>query len=365
MKICHITTVHPLFDTRIFYKECCSLVKAGFEVHLVVQHDKEEIIDGIHVHPLPRPKSRIERMLKLRKLAYEKAVVVNAEIYHFHDPELIPVGLKLKRLGKKVVYDVHEDVPRQILTKQYLNRYIRPVVSKVFELYENYAARKFDAIVTATPHIRDRFSKLNRNTVDINNFPKLNELFSSADWNSRKNEISYVGGISEIRGIIELVKALEYTNTTLHLAGNFENEELRRKIMSLRGWQRVKYYGFVNREQIREILKQLKIGIVPLHPTNNYVNALPVKMFEYMSAGIPVIASNFPLWKDIIEKNKCGVCVDPLSPKEIANAINFLLSNDDIAKEYGKNARTIIEKKYNWEIEERKLIKLYESLLKG
>ena len=363
VKVCHLSTVHPVFDTRIFQKECKSLANAGYEVHLIIQNDKDENIEGIYIHSLPKPKNRIERLTKIRRLAYQKAIEINAAIYHFHDPELIPIGLKLKKLGKKVIYDVHEDVPRQILTKPYLNKFLKPIVSKTFEIYENYASKKFDAIITATPHIRDRFLKINKNTIDINNFPKLEELYEPVKWKNRKNEICYIGGITRIRGIIELVKALEYVDTTLHLAGNFESEKLKKEVMSLPGWKKVKYYGFVNRGEVKGILKHVKIGMVTLHPTVNYLDSLPVKMFEYMSAGIPVIASKFPLWQDIVEKNKCGICVDPLNPKEIADAINYLLSNNEIAKEFGENARNLIEEKYNWEIEEKKLIKLYKNLL--
>ena len=120
VKICHITTVHSAFDIRIFYKECVSLTKAGFETHIIAPHLKDEFVNGIFIHSLPKPKNRKERVLKLLNLAFKKAVDLNADIYHFHDPELIPVGLKLKKIGKIVIYDVHEDVPRDILTKEYI-----------------------------------------------------------------------------------------------------------------------------------------------------------------------------------------------------------------------------------------------------
>jgi len=363
IKICHITNIHILFDTRIFYKECSSLSKGGYDISLIVQHDKDEIIDGVKIIALPKAKNRKERILKLRKLAFQKAIELNADIYHFHDPELIPIGLKLKELGKKVIYDVHEDVPRQILSKPYINKFIRPIISRIFEFYENSAAKKFDAIIAATPHIRDRFKKINNNTVDINNYPKLDELYEKKDWSLRKNEICYIGGITKIRGIIELIKALEYTDTILHLAGNFESEELESEVKSLPGWHKVKYYGFVGRDKVKDILNTVKIGMVTLHPTSNYIDSQPIKLFEYMSAGIPVICSNFLLWREIVEKNNCGICVAPLNPKEISNAINYLFNNDNTARIIGENGRKLVLEKYNWEKESEKILNIYGAIV--
>jgi len=368
IKICHITTVHPVYDVRIFRKECISLKKYGFDVHLIVPSGGEEYKEGIYIHSLPKSKNRKERMLKIRKLAFEKALEIDADLYHFHDPELIPIGLKLKKLGKKVIYDVHEDVPRQILSKPYLNKWIRPIISQAFEIYENWASKKFDALITATPHIRDRFIKINPNTIDVNNFPILEELFEPVKWENRENAICYIGGISRIRGIVELIKALEYTNITLHLAGNFESKQLKREIMNLKGWKKVKYYGFVDRNKVKDILSKVKAGVLNFLPLPNHIHSQPNKIFEYMSAGIPVVASNFPLWQDIIEKNeygKCGICVDPLNPKEIASAINYLVSNDREAKRMGKIGRRLVEEKYNWENESKKLLKVYQEVLKS
>ncbi len=361
-KICHLTSVHPRYDTRIFFKECKTLSDAGFDVNLIVADGKgDEVVDKINIYDVGKPINRKERMLKTTKKVFEKSLEVNADIYHFHDPELIPIGLKLKKLGKKVIYDVHEDVPRDILSKEYLNKFSRPILSNIFEVYENYAAKKFDYIITATPYIRDRFKKLNPNTIDINNFPLLNEFYSLDLKNNKENAVCYVGGITKIRGIVELIKSLEYVDTTLHLAGEFESEELKKEVENLNGWKKVEYYGFVNREKIKEILSICKIGIVTLFPIKNYLDALPVKLFEYMSASLPVIASNFPLWKEIVEKNKCGICVDPKKPEEIAKAIGYLITHPDEAKKMGENGRKAVLEKYNWEKESEKLLEVYKK----
>ena len=365
-RICHITTVHPRYDVRIFEKECSSLSKAGYLVDLIVADGKgNQTINNIIIHDIGKPLSRKERVLKYPKLAFEKAKEINAELYHIHDPELMRLGINLKKIGAKVIFDAHEDLPKQILNKEYLNRFSRIVLSKLVAIYEKNVCKKFDAIITATPFIRDKFLEINKNTVDINNFPIIKELTNSVKWKDRKDEICYLGGISKTRGIKEIVKAMELVpNIILNLAGTFIEKEVEQEVKSYKGWQKVKELGFLGRKKVAEVLARSKSGLVTLHPTSNYIESYPVKMFEYMAAGLPVIASNFPLWKDIIETHNCGICVDPLNSKEIANAINYIISNPHKAEEMGENGRKIVESKLNWKTQEKKLIELYRKVLK-
>jgi glycosyltransferase involved in cell wall biosynthesis len=361
-KVCHISSVHPINDIRILNKECVSLAKAGFMVSLIaIDADipKQEIINIVHISK-PK-KGRLFRMLFTSKLVYKKALDLNADTYHFHDPELIPYGIKLKRKGKKVIYDVHEDVAKQIMSKYYLPKSLRRLVSSIYERYEKGASKKFDAIITATPFIRNRFINFNKNTIDINNFPILNDE-SLPDWSERKNEICYIGGISKERGIFEMIKSMEQIDARLNLVGVYIPEKIREKLSQMPGWQKVNEYGLLNRKGVWGILSRSKIGIVTLHPILNYINALPVKMFEYMQAGIPVIASDFPLWKEIIANNNCGICVNPLNPDEIITAINKILNDNQTLIEMGKNGRKAIQEKYNWQKEEEKLLLLYNEL---
>lgn len=362
-KVCHLTTVHSPLDDRIFYKECKTLSEAGFDVVLMARHEKDEVIDGIKIKALPKIKNRVKRMLKLPWVALRKAREENAAVYHFHDPELIPAGLMLKLYGKKVIYDVHEDVPRDILSKPYINPYLAVALSHFSEWFEDFSSKRFDAVVTATTHIGTRFSKLNHRTVVVNNYPLLDEMYTPVVWEDRENCVAYVGGISRIRGIKEIVRSLELVDTKLLLAGSFEDDELEHEIKSMRGWEKVKYYGQVGRQKVREILGTARVGLVTLHPVKNYIESMPVKMFEYMSAGIPVVASNFPIWKEIIEGNNCGICVDPLCPEEIANAIEYLLEYSEEAKEMGENGRRAVLSKYNWDLAAQELLKLYSEVL--
>ncbi|HBF87356.1 MAG TPA: glycosyl transferase [Bacteroidales bacterium] len=365
MKICHITTVHDAKDVRIFYKECSSLSKLGHDVYFVVLNGKSEVRNNVTIIGVEsKYNSRIKRMLFGTNMAYKEALKLNADVYHFHDPEFLFHGIKLHRKGKKVIYDAHEDYPRQILGKYYLSAFTKKVLAFLVEKLENYGARRFEGIITATPYIKERYIKLNNNTVDINNFPILEQLPEPSDWNQKSNEICYIGALSRVRGIYEIVKSLETSNCRLNLGGSFdESEKLHFDVKSLQSWGKVNELGFINRNQVNEILKKSKIGMVTLHPIVNYLDSLPVKMFEYMAAGLPVIASDFPLWKSIIEEKNCGICVNPLNPIEISEAINKILSDNNLAKEMGINGRKLVLEQYNWAKEEVKLKIFYSNIL--
>tara|TARA_Y100000589_G_scaffold136859_1_gene130959 strand:- start:69621 stop:70730 length:1110 start_codon:yes stop_codon:yes gene_type:complete len=366
MKICHLTSVHKYNDIRIFVKECSSLAKR-YDVSLVCVNGVNETINNVKIVNVPvNYTGRLQRFTKAVDAVYQKALEVNAEIYHLHDPELLRIAPKLKKKGKKVIYDAHEDLPRQLLSKPYLNKNVAKFLSKMVEWYENKVAKKLDGIITATPHIKERFLKINPNTENINNYPLLEELNLSENQNpfSERKNICYVGGITEIRGIKEMVNALQLTenDVCLDLAGAFSPESLFEQVKILPGWKKVKFHGFVDRKQVAKILSDSFAGLLVLHPTVNHVDSLPIKMFEYMLFGLPVIASDFPLWREIIEKNKCGICVNPLDVEQIANAIDYLFTHPDEAKKMGERGKKLVMENYNWKKEEIKLLNFYEKI---
>ncbi len=365
MKVCHLTSVHHRNDTRIFYKELPALAEAGFNVSVIVADGKgNEQRPGYFIYDAGNSTNRLQRLILTTKKVFKKALELDADIYHFHDPELLLTGKKLKIKGKKVIYDAHEDVPRQILSKYWINKNIRKIISFATERFENSVCKKLDFIITATPFIRERFLKINPNVLDINNFPVLDFEKESPDWSNRENKVCYIGSLTKVRGITELVKSLSYNEgITLELGGTFSPEEYRNEIIKTEGWNRVTEYGFVNRETANIIMASSIAGIVTLHPIINYTDSFPVKMFEYMAAGIPVIASDFPLWKEIVEDNNCGICVNPLDPVQIADAINYINKNPQQAEKMGRNGLKMVEEKYNWEIEKKKLISIYSKLL--
>jgi glycosyltransferase involved in cell wall biosynthesis len=367
IKIAHLSSAHPDLDVRIFHKECNSLANnfdddlIQFEVHLILSGVKERMENEITVHSVPHHnKSRFKRMWSTVNDVYRKALEVDAHVYHLHDPELLRIALKLKRKGKIVIYDAHEDLPRQLMGKSYLK--FKKTISGVFEKYENGIVKKLDAVVTATPFIRDRFLKINKNTIDINNYPLSKEIDLISDVAEKENKVCFIGGISKIRGIYELVQSLEFLDVNLDLAGAI-SEGFKLELQKLKGWQKVNELGYIDRAKSLEVKKTSIAGIVTFLPLPNHINAQPNKIFEYMASGLPVIGSNFPLWKEIIEDNKCGICVNPLDPIEISNAIKFIQENPNEALEMGKRGRVLVAEKYNWNAEERKLFTFYKNLI--
>lgn len=371
MKVCHLTSVHPAEDIRILIKECQTLRDGGHEVVLVVANEPSRDFNGVAIVGVPSPAgNRLLRMVKSPAKVYKAALKQDADVYHFHDSELIPVGLLLKRKGKKVIYDVHEDLPEQVLSKHWIPKVFRKTISKMVKWAEKYAAKRFDAIVTATPTISKRFNTYNSNTETVHNFPILSELITGTELdrkNNGENNIIYIGGITVLRGIKESVRALEKVNdadnkVTLFLAGRFSPEGLKAEIEQYPGWRHVRYLGWLDRDGVKKYLSESKLGLVILHPEPRYVVSYPIKLFEYMSAGIPVIASRFPLWESIVKEEDCGICVDPLNPEEIAEAIKQLLSDPARSRRMGENGRKAVERKYNWENEGETLLKLYSEL---
>lgn len=367
IKVCHLSSAHTRYDIRIYMKECCSLAGAGFAVTYIVADGKgDESKNNVSILDVGVSTGRINRMLAVTRRVLLKARSVDADIYHLHDPELIPIGLILRRSGKKVIFDAHEDFPKQLLTKPYLNKHLAKCMSHFFSIFERWAFRKFNALVAATPSIQTSLAGLNKYVVDINNYPLPGELSSDTiNWELKGNVVCYIGAISSIRGILPLVDAMSLakSDTTLEIAGKFSEVDIKKQVMRHRAWDKCIDHGLVDRGEVKSILERAFAGIVTFLPVPNHTDSQPNKMFEYMSAGIPVIASNFPLWRDIIDGNNCGVCVDPLDAQAIADAIDMLATNLPLAERMGKNGQRAVVESYNWKVEEVKLVSLYSKLV--
>jgi len=364
-RVVHLTTVHGRYDVRIFHKQCRTLTRHGHDVTLVVQDGKgNEKIEGVNIIDLGNPHAnRVRRILFSPWHVWQCIHSLPADIIHFHDPELLPVCLLLKT-SRRLVYDAHEDYPRLILGKHWIHPALRKISAHAFELFEYFATKRLDGIVCATPFIQHRFTQINPICINVNNFPIQDDASSKNLKERTSRTICFPGTIKREYGINELLVALEMLqDVTLILCGPFESSAYKEELMAMPGWKFVDYRGIVTHEQVGRILADCLAGMVTLLPSRTNNDSLPIKMFEYMAAGLPVIASDFFLWKEIVEDTNCGICVNPANPEEIASAIKRVLQYPDLAKSMGQNGRTAVSQKYNWEFESRKLIRLYDNLL--
>lgn len=375
-RICHVSTVHRGVEIRIVRKELASLAAAGYDAHAIIAATPAEVAEaariGVTIHPLEeRPdSSRLGRMTGKMLAAWRQCRQVDATLYHFHDPELIPLGLLLKASGHHVIMDVHEDLANQILTKQWIPAAVRPLVSRCARLAERVGARFYDGVVTASPMQAEFFRDVARRLTTAHNYPLLSELpdiqpeeHGATGERRPSSHVVYVGGISRIRGIAEAINAADKAGVTLILAGTFRTDNDRQLAESQPGWSKVENLGWVDRAGIAQALERSFAGLCALHATPNHVNAEPIKLFEYMAAGIPAIVSTIPTWTPYVEKHDAGICVDPMDVDAIAAAIVALRDDPERAARMGRNGRAAVLAHYNWDTQAKKLVDLYRQIL--
>lgn len=369
-----MTSVHPPFDPRIFHKEVQTLFQAGYEVVLIAPHDKgSESVDGLHIIGLPRYERRFYRPLNWWRIL-RTALRQKADVYHFHDPELLPVGLLVKLLsGRPLVYDVHENYPERILTKEWIPTFLRRVISVLFRYLENSLASFIDALIVVNERLAERFTEKGR-VVIVANYVRIKEkaFFQTAKATyglKRRSYFVYAGLISSDRGVYQCIQAFEALKCDdLHFvcAGRIDEAvrpELRAILDGSTSVPGFRYLGLLPYEAIPCLLQNALAGLLCLQPTPNSILSVPNKLFDYMGASIPVIASDFPYIRDAVKSFDCGILVNPTSSEEISAAMRYLLNHPDEAMKKGENGRIAVEEKYNWESEGRKLLRLYEELL--
>jgi len=363
IRVCHLSSVHPAFDTRVFYKECKSLAESGYDVTLIARHDAYEEVEGVRVVPFRLWKSRVKRILFSPFRMFLLALKQRAQIYHFHDPELMVVGVMLKLWRKKVIYDVHEDVPKQILDKYWIKGlWLRKTLAFITRIFEKCCALFFDRIITATPDIAVNFNP--RKTTAVRNLPLL-ELMDTdleADIKKQKAVVIYAGILSEPRGIKEIVEAMKHIGdeAELWLLGKWQTEAYHRRCRESGGWEYTRFFGQKNQAEAYAYMKLADVGVVNFFPKANHVRALPNKIFEYMAVSLPMVVSNFPYWKENF--SDCALFADPRNPGDIAEQIKRYLGDEQLRRQKGANGRAAIESEYSWEREKDVLIDLYRQL---
>lgn len=364
-----LTTVHPRGDIRIAVKQCATLAASYPKaVELVVADGLgNDQADGIDITDLGRTSSsRLIRPFQGFWRAVGLLFRRRPKVLHFHDPELIPVGFVAKLLGVRVVYDVHEDVPGQISGRLSMAKPLRMFLATGAQAAEWLASRTFDAILCATPHIARRFPP--RKTAVVQNFPIVAELAaaSSVRYADRPRRFVYIGVFTRLRGAAEMLTAVRRPelelNTELKIAGSCHPESLWTELEASTNSAAAEFLGWMGRGQVAELLATARAGLVLFHPVPNHVNSQPNKLFEYMSAGLPIIASDFPLWRELVDGLECGLLVDPQDPRAIAEAMRWILDHPDEAEAMGQRGRQAIESYLNWEHEGRSLLSVYQRI---
>lgn len=368
LKVCHLTSVHPRNDVRVFHKECISLASAGYDTTLVVADGLgDQFINGISIKDVGIPSNRISRIFfttwKVLKVGRKR----NADVYHFHDPELFIVGALLSFSGRKVVFDVHENIVEQIKDKSWLPKVLRFFAAFLFQIF-NILATRFFAIVIAEHSYANIYSRWYSKypVTTVLNYPKLDSLNTFKSFDRSGNEFFYIGGVSNQRGldiILEACSLLDQQDIPfkVHFVGGVSDEEEIKKYPNLKN--KVIFYGRMDLLEGYTISKQCIAGLAILKPIGNYMTSYPTKVFEYMSIGLPIITSNFELYKEVVLGNRVGICVSPTSSIELSEVMTSFINQEYDILGFGKQGVKSVEEKYSWLLEEKKLLNLYDKLL--
>ncbi len=369
IKIIHLTSVHQPYDNRILFKECTTLVNNGYDVVLIAPYDHDEIINGVQLRSVPRLEGRLLRVLITTSRILRKALKENGDIYHIHDPELLPILQLLKFRGKHVIFDMHENMPMALLGKPWIPICLRPMVKFVFSLIERLSLWKCPVIFAENSY-RKHYQWVEVSETILNT-PIAEELLKHVVVKKYDHfTVGYLGRVAQQRGSVitlEVLSKLKQRGCKVHFVCigpvSREHELEVTAIVDSYNLQGVRFHGWQKPNAGWDTLARCHVGLAVLQGKPNYVESYPTKMFEYMGLGLPVIASNFPLYKDIIEKNECGICVNPSDVDEIANAIQWLEQHPEKAEELGEQGLRAINEQFNWNIEASKLINFYESVI--
>ena len=373
IKVCILTSVHPVFDARIFHKEAKTLAKGGYEVVLIAQHNSEETVDGVRIIPLPAPKNRFERVTKTVWKLFRAALKEKADVYHFHDPELIPFGLVLKLFGKKVIYDVHEYYAEVLPARSKLKAG-SGVIRFIVKLFlERIPSAIFDLLVFPTQSLEKEFGIPHKSLTLVNfpNIENIKEIDDGPKWEQRKFDIIHLGTVSSQRMSFMLSVAEQLSTVKdrfswifLGMSGkmiNWVKKNYSRQFLE----QHIVMVEKVPHLEALKYVENSRIGF-NYHPCEKrFLVSIPMKVFEYMLMSLAVVTTDLPELKKYLE-NDVALLIDSQDPVRYSDAIKSLLDNPRKAWEMAAKAKRLVMEQLNWEKSDAgKLLQAYKNLIEG
>jgi len=365
-KICHISTVHSALDVRIFYRECKHLAENNYDVTLIAKHQQNEVIDDVNIVRFPETNSRLVRVFILSFYMFYMALRQKADIYHFHDPELMFIGFLLRLLGKRVVYDVHEDLPKQVYNKTYVNKSLKPILSFLIKKTEAFFTTFYDGVVTVVPSIYDRFIQNNKQTIMFRNFPDIKQIdkIEAVKKERDKFVIIYPGSLSKIRGVGDLIKVVEHFHgkVELWLFGKWVNKSFENHCASLAGWKYTKYFGRKPLDEVYKYIKVADMGAHIIHDVPSHRIGYPVKGFDFMACQKSFIVSDIGNKRELFDEY--ALFVEPGNIEDIKQKIVMLMEDKKLSLRLAEQGRIKIEESYNIDNEVKALLNFYEHILR-
>ncbi len=362
--IVHITTVHDWRDPRILEKQCAGAAGAGHDVSLIACEPVGDEYKGVRLVGVKHPGNRLERIVRTGFAAYRKACFFSADVYHFHDPEFLPWALLLREKTAKVIYDIHEDYITSVDTKHYLPGAWKQAVKSAGGELEKRLAGCFHT-VAAEKYYLERFP----DAAPVLNYPVLPEGWQNVNAFSPDGmRLLYTGNISEIRGALHhagLVDRVPGVRVTM--AGYCRSAEYRKIIGTVSATDRLDVIGveqYVPFERIGALYQnsQWLAGLALFPYSRHYRKKILTKFFEYMMWGLPIVCTDFPVWKALVEKENIGICVDPADGRAVSDAIAWLAENPEKARAMGLRGKALVAMKFNWDSQLERLLEFYEKI---
>lgn len=377
-KVCILTSAHVPNDHRIFHKQAKSLEKAGYEVTLIAHHHRSETQNGVKIIPIAPSRDTTARFLDLFKI-YQVARDLEAEIYHIHDPTLLPFAVALGyRTDGKVIYDVHEDYREAFQAYSMIPDVANPLVRRFWPVVEANFSKRLDGIIAATDYIAELFRKRgHQNVVTVRNFPDVSSLKEQEIPISRNSEyvLIFTGGVDELRGLTAMVDATarlreEGYNVSLWLLGNVKTQggksALEQRLVREGHSEYVRILGNVDHSEVYSYQRKADVGLVLVPKIVDgkryYRRGIPTKMIEYMYAELPVVATDtIGVIKHL--PSDCGVIVPSDDLDAQVEAIGELLDSPKQRMKMGEAGRKHVKDSMSWQSECEKLLSFYSDLL--